>query len=155
MTGTNGKTTTSRLIAHIARRAGLHVGWSSTDGIYHDGVMVEAGDYSGTSGAGRVPALPGVELAVTETARGGILSRGIGVTHNDVSIVTNVSADHLGLQGIDTVDQLAEVKAVITHITRPQGWCVLNADDPRTLAMRTGTREGVGVLRRLQLPGDP
>lgn len=148
VTGTNGKTTTSRLIAHIARCAGLHVGWSSTDGIYSDGVLVEAGDYSGPSGAGRVLALPGVELAVTETARGGILLRGIGVTHNDVSVVTNISADHLGLQGIDTIDQLAEVKAVITHITRPQGWCVLNADDPRTLAMRTGTRAKVWVFSR-------
>jgi cyanophycin synthetase len=100
-------------------------------------VLVEAGDYSGPSGAGRVLAQPGVQLAVTETARGGILLRGIGVTHNDVSVVTNVSADHLGLQGIDTVDQLAEVKAVVTRITRPDGWAVLNADDPRVVAMRS------------------
>jgi len=148
VTGTNGKTTTSRLIAQMARCAGLHVGWSSTDGIYYDGELVESGDYSGPSGAGRVLALPGVELAVTETARGGILLRGIGVTHNDVSVVTNISADHLGLQGIDTIDQLAEVKAVVTHITRPQGWCVLNADDPRTLAMRTGTRARVWTFSR-------
>ncbi|MDQ3481345.1 MAG: Mur ligase family protein, partial [Actinomycetota bacterium] len=84
VTGTNGKTTTSRLIAHIARGQGLHVGWSSTDGIYVDGALVEAGDYSGPSGAGRVLSHQGVELAVTETARGGILLRGIGVTHNDV-----------------------------------------------------------------------
>ncbi|MEJ7705980.1 MAG: Mur ligase family protein [Nocardioidaceae bacterium] len=136
VTGTNGKTTTCRMIGHIARLAGLHVGWSSTDGIYADGQLVEAGDYSGPSGAGRVLGQPGVQLAVTETARGGILLRGIGVRHNDVSVVTNVSADHLGMQGIDTLDQLAEVKSVVPHITKPSGWAVLNGDDPRVLAMR-------------------
>ncbi len=140
VTGTNGKTTTSRMIAHIGVTHGLHVGWSSTDGIYVDGRLVEPGDYSGPSGAGRVLAHPEVQLAVTETARGGILLRGIGVLSNDVSVVTNVSADHLGLQGIDTLDQLAEVKSVVARITRRDGWAVLNADDPRVLAMRTVTR---------------
>ncbi|NYD41763.1 Mur ligase family protein [Nocardioides panaciterrulae] len=136
VTGTNGKTTTSRMIAHIGRTHGLGVGWSSTDGIYVNGELVEAGDYSGPSGAGRVLAHEAVELAVTETARGGILLKGIGLTRNDVSVVTNVSADHLGLHGIDTVDQLAEVKSVVAQITRKDGWSVLNADDPRVLAMR-------------------
>lgn len=136
VTGTNGKTTTSRMIAHIARTSGLVVGWSNTDGIYRDGVLVEAGDYSGPSGAGRALGLEGVQLAVTETARGGILLKGIGITRNDVSVVTNVTADHLGLQGIDTVDQLAEVKSVVPRITRKDGWAVLNGDDPRVLAMR-------------------
>ncbi|HZJ04524.1 MAG TPA: Mur ligase family protein [Nocardioidaceae bacterium] len=148
VTGTNGKTTTSRLIAHIARLQGLHVGWSSTDGIYVDGVLVEAGDYSGPSGAGRVLSHRGVELAVTETARGGILLRGIGLVSNDVSVVTNVSADHLGLHGIDTVDQLAEVKSVVARITKPSGWSVLNADDPRVLAMRTTIRARPWVTSR-------
>ncbi|MDX6320335.1 MAG: cyanophycin synthetase, partial [Propionibacteriaceae bacterium] len=132
VTGTNGKTTTSRMLGHIAQRSGRSVGWSSTDGVYINGELVEAGDYSGPSGAGRVLQHPGVELAVTETARGGILRRGVGVAYNDISVVTNISADHLGLGGIDTLDQLAEVKAVITKITKPSGWCVLNADDPRT-----------------------
>ena len=140
VTGTNGKTTTSRIIAHIARARGLHVGWSSTDGIFVDGELVEAGDYSGPSGAGRVLAHPEVQLAVTETARGGILLKGIGLVHNHVSVVTNVSADHLGQQGIDTLDQLAEVKGVVPRITRSDGWAVLNADDPRVLAMRTTLR---------------
>ncbi len=148
VTGTNGKTTTSRMIGHIARVAGLSVGWSSTDGVYVDGELVEAGDYSGPSGAGQVLKHPGVQLAVTETARGGILRRGVGVAYNDVSVVTNISADHLGLGGIDTLDQLAEVKAVITKITKPRGWCVLNADDPRTFAMRLGTKAQVWVFTR-------
>jgi cyanophycin synthetase len=148
VTGTNGKTTTSRMIAHVARHWGRHVGWSNTDGIYVDGVLVEAGDYSGPSGAGRVLAHPEVEIAVTETARGGILLKGIGVTRNDVSVVTNVSADHLGLQGIDTLDQLAEVKAVVPHITRRSGWAVLNADDPRVFAMRQVVRAQPWVFSR-------
>jgi cyanophycin synthetase len=148
ITGTNGKTTTARMIGHVARRAGKLVGWSSTDGIYIDGQLVEAGDFSGPSGAGRVLRHPGVQLAVTETARGGILRRGVGVAYNDVSVVTNISADHLGLGGIDTLDQLAEVKAVITKITKPDGWCVLNADDPRTFAMRLGTKARIWVFSR-------
>ena len=148
VTGTNGKTTTSRMIAHIARTWGKHVGWSNTDGIYIDGVQVEAGDYSGPSGAGRVLANTDVELAVTETARGGILLKGIGLTRNDVSVVTNVTADHLGLQGIDTLDQLAEVKAVVPHITRRSGWAVLNADDPRVFAMRSVIRAQPWVFSR-------
>jgi cyanophycin synthetase len=139
VTGTNGKTTTSRMVARMARCAGYVVGWSSTDGVYIDGELVEAGDYSGPAGAGRVLDDARVQFAVTETARGGILLRGLGLAHTDVSVVTNVSADHLGMQGVDTVDQLAEVKAVITKITRPGGSVVLNGDDPRTFAMRLGT----------------
>ena len=146
VTGTNGKTTTSRMLGFIAQRAGLSVGWSSTDGVYLNGELVEAGDYSGPSGAGQVLRQPGVQLAVTETARGGILRRGVGVAWNDVSVVTNISADHLGIGGIETLDQLAEVKAVITKITRPTGWCVLNGDDPRTFAMRLGTKARVWVF---------
>jgi cyanophycin synthetase len=148
VTGTNGKTTTSRMIAHVARTAGKVVGWSNTDGIYLDGELVEAGDYSGPSGAGRVLALPGVEFAVTETARGGILLKGVGLTRNDVSVVTNVSADHLGLHGIDTLDQLAEVKAVVPRITRRGGWAVLNGDDPRVYAMRNGLQARTWVFSR-------
>ena len=148
VTGTNGKTTTSRMIAHLARTGGKVVGWSNTDGIYIDGELVDAGDYSGPSGAGRVLAHDNVEFAVTETARGGILLKGIGLTRNDVSVVTNVSADHLGLQGIDTLDQLAEVKAVVPRITRKDGWAVLNADDPRVLAMRSVIKAQPWVFSR-------
>ncbi|HVE63653.1 MAG TPA: Mur ligase family protein [Mycobacteriales bacterium] len=140
VTGTNGKTTTTRLIAHMGRCAGLVVGWSNTDGIWIDGECVEAGDWSGYGGAGRVLADRRVRLAVLETARGGLLLRGAGAAHNDVSVVTNVSADHLGLLGIATIDELAEVKAIVPRMTKPSGWCVLNADDPRTLAMRAVSR---------------
>jgi cyanophycin synthetase len=138
VTGTNGKTTTVRLLAHIARSAGASVAYSSTDGVYHDDRLVEAGDYSGFAGAAIALSQPGVEVAVLETARGGVLLRGIGTMHNDVAVVTNISRDHLGLHGIRTLDELAEVKATITHITRPEGWVVLNADDPRVLSMRKG-----------------
>lgn len=135
VTGTNGKTTTTRLIAHLGETAGRRVAYSSTDGVYRNGRRVLDGDYSGFGGAATALAQH-PDLAVLETARGGILLRGIGVLHNDVAVVTNVSADHLHLHGISTVDQLAEVKSTITRITRPDGWAVLNADDPRVLAMR-------------------
>ncbi|MGH2675087.1 MAG: Mur ligase family protein [Actinomycetota bacterium] len=140
VTGTNGKTTTVRLLAHLIGGAGRSVAYTSTDGVYVDGRLVEEGDYSGPSGAEMALAQPGVEAAVLEVARGGILLKGMGTAHNDVAVVTNVSADHLGLHGVFTVDQLAEVKATITRITRPDGWCVLNADDPRVLAMRRVAR---------------
>jgi cyanophycin synthetase len=136
VTGTNGKTTTVRLIAHLARAAGYRVAYTTTDGVYCDDELVEAGDYSGFSGAAKALAQPGIGVAVLETARGGILLRGIGTDHNDVAVVTNVTEDHLDQYGIRTLDQLAEVKATITRITRPDGWDVLNADDPRVLAMR-------------------
>jgi cyanophycin synthetase len=140
VTGTNGKTTTTRLLGHIGMTAGLKTAWSSTDGVVVQGEMVEPGDYSGPAGARAVLSTPAVQLGILETARGGMLLKGMGVAANDVSVVTNVSADHLGLQGIDTVDQLAEVKAIVTKATRPGGWAVLNGEDPRVWAMRTGTR---------------
>jgi cyanophycin synthetase len=140
VTGTNGKTTTVRALSALGRAAGLSVAYSSTDGVYLNDQLVEEGDYSGFGGAARALAQPGVQLAVLETARGGILLRGIGTRYNDVAVVTNISADHLGLHGIQTLDQLAEVKAAVTHITRPEGWDVLNADDPRVLAMRRGAK---------------
>jgi cyanophycin synthetase len=146
VTGTNGKTTTVRLLAHLVRTSGSSVAYSSTDGVYHDGRLVEAGDYSGFGGAAMAIGRPGVDVAILETARGGILLRGIGTAHNDVAVVTNVSSDHLGLHGIRTLDQLAEVKAAITRVTRPDGWVVLNADDPRVLAMRRGATGRIALF---------
>jgi cyanophycin synthetase len=142
VTGTNGKSTTTRLVAHIAREAGMRVGMTNSDGIYVGNELIEPGDWTGFGGAARILAEPGLQLAVLETARGGILLRGIGYGANEVSVVTNVSADHLGLQGIDTLDELADVKAAVVRITRRGGWAVLNADDPRAWAMRRQTRAG-------------
>ncbi|OFS11125.1 Mur ligase family protein, partial [Kytococcus sp. HMSC28H12] len=136
ITGTNGKTTTTRILAHIAMTAGKVTAWSSTDGVLRQGEWLVKGDYSGPSGARTALQSGGVEIGILETARGGLLQKGMGVPFNDVSVVTNVSADHLGTHGIDTLDQLAEVKGIITHVTKPDGWVVLNGDDPRVWAMR-------------------
>lgn len=130
ISGTNGKTTTTRLIAHCARTAGFSTAWSSTDGVFRDGDLVTAGDYSGPGGARRVLAEPDVGFAVLETARGGLLLRGMSVRRIDVAVVTNVAADHLGSHGINTVEQLAMVKATVVRIVDPAGWTILNADEP-------------------------
>lgn len=135
VTGTNGKTTTVRLLAHLLQSSGRSVAYTTTDGVYLDGKLVEEGDYSGPSGAAQALEQPGVQAAVLEVARGGILLKGIGTPQLDVAVVTNISADHLGLLGVFTLDQLAEVKAAITRIVKPEGWSVLNADDPRVLGM--------------------
>jgi cyanophycin synthetase len=140
VTGTNGKTTTTRLISHLLATDGQVPGWSSTDGIVIAGEVVETGDWSGPGGAGRVLSDPRVTVAVTETARGGILLRGVGTAVNDVSVITNISADHLGLLGVHTLAQLAEVKSVVARITKPTGWTVLNADDPLVRDMRLVSR---------------
>lgn len=146
ITGTNGKTTTTRLLAHLAMVAGKRTAWNSTDGVYVDGELTEAGDYAGFNGTARVLATEGVEVAVLEQARGGLLRRGMGVAALDVAVVTNVSADHLGLMGVHTLDQLAEVKAIPTRAVRRSGWTVLNAQDPRVLAMRHDTPGRVCVF---------
>ncbi len=134
VTGTNGKTTTTRLLAHIFSGAGQSVGWSSSSGVYINGEQVLSGDYSGPRGAERVLTDPDVDIAITETARGGILLRGVVSQSVDVSVFTNISPDHLDLQGVRSVEGLAWAKAVITRITRPEGYAVLNADDPIVMA---------------------
>ncbi|MCU0300584.1 MAG: Mur ligase family protein [Candidatus Nanopelagicales bacterium] len=130
VTGTNGKTTTTRLLGRMAGEAGLLAAWSSTDGVFVAGRCVEPGDWSGPGGARRVLATQGLDFAVLETARGGLMLRGMGVAAVDVAVFTNVSPDHLGLQGIDTVEQLAWAKSTVVRVVRPGGWAVLNADDP-------------------------
>jgi cyanophycin synthetase len=139
VTGTNGKTTTSRLVAHIFRHTGKTVGFTSTDGVYLNNRMVMEGDMTGPFSANIILSNPTVEVAVLETARGGILRAGLGFDECDVGIVLNVSADHLGLGGIHTVEQLAEVKGVIPAVTKRQGHAILNADDPLVYAMRERT----------------
>ena len=136
ITGTNGKTTTSRLISFILRHAGNVVGLTSSAGVYIDTEQVLAGDYSGPSGAHRVLEDDRVDVAVLETARGGMLLRGLGYEESDVSVVTNVSADHLGLHGVLTLEGLAEVKSLVPRMTRADGFAVLNGDDPLVLKMR-------------------
>ncbi|HEU0164986.1 MAG TPA: Mur ligase family protein [Thermomicrobiales bacterium] len=136
ITGTNGKTTTTRLVSAVLMNAGHRVGWTSTAGVFVQGEERVKGDFTGPGGAAHVLKEPDLEFAVLETARGGILLRGIGYESNDVSVVTNISPDHLGLHGVQTVEGLAEVKAVVARVTRPEGFVVLNADDPLVLAMR-------------------
>ena len=135
VTGTNGKTTTTRMIAQIMRAAGRTVGLTTTDGIEIDGTLIATGDMAGPASARLVLHHPRIDCAVLETARGGILRSGLGFDRCDVAVVTNVASDHLGLGGIDTLDDLAKVKAVLPGAVSQDGVAVLNADDPRTAAM--------------------
>jgi cyanophycin synthetase len=129
ITGTNGKTTTTRLIAHILREAGQRVGATTSDGIVVGAELVEPGDWTGPGGAQAILKRDDLDVAILETARGGILLRGMGYESNDASVITNVSSDHMDMQGIHTLPELAEVKSVVARITKPGGWAVLNADD--------------------------
>jgi len=133
VTGTNGKTTTARMLAHIYKLSGKHVGLASTEGVYIDGQLSVAGDMTGPTAARMVLRDPSVEVAVVETARGGLLRSGLGYQRSDVSACLNVRADHLGLRGIDTVEQLAEVKRIVIEAAKDTA--VLNADDPLCLKM--------------------
>ena len=135
VTGSNGKTTTTRLVAHLFRHTGRTVGFTTTDGVYLQNRLVASGDMTGPFAAGVVLSNPIVEVAVLETARGGILRSGLGFEECDVGIVLNVSGDHLGLHGVNTLEELAEVKAVIPAVVKRRGHAVLNADDPLVRAM--------------------
>ena len=135
ITGTNGKTTTTRLTAHIYRQTGKVVGFTATDGIYIQEYLVEKGDNTGPYSAGAILRDPTVEVAVLETARGGILRSGLAFESCDIGVVLNVAADHLGLGGIDTIEQMARVKGVVAETVRPGGYAVLNADDPLVAEM--------------------
>jgi cyanophycin synthetase len=136
VTGTNGKTTTARMIAHIFRGMGRKVGMTSTDGVVIDDRLVIRADASGPRSARMVLQNPRVDFAVFEVARGGILREGLGDQRNDVAVVLNVAPDHLGLRGIDSVEQLARVKQVIVEAVPKSGDAVLNADDQLVVEMR-------------------
>jgi cyanophycin synthetase len=136
ITGTNGKTTTTRLTAHLFRQTGKTVGFTTTDGVYLQDRLVMEGDMTGPFSANIILSNPTVEVAVLETARGGIIRAGLGFDECDVGVVLNVTADHLGLRGINTVEQLAEVKSVVPAVVKREGHAVLNADDPLVYAMR-------------------
>ncbi len=133
ITGTNGKTTTSRMLAHIFKLHGYNVGLTSTDGVYIDGRLSVAGDMTGPVSARMILRDPAVDAAVMETARGGMLRGGLGFSSCNVAACLNVSADHLGLKGIDTLEQLAEIKRIPIEIAEDA--IVLNADDPHCLQM--------------------
>lgn len=136
VTGTNGKTTVTRLLAHIGRAAGRHVSWCNTDGIFLDDMTLEEGDWSGPGGARGAVTAAGAQLAILEVARGGLLRRGMGVTQVDVAVVTNVSADHLGEYHVTNLDQMADVKTSILAAVRPDGRAVVNVEDKRVFARR-------------------
>jgi cyanophycin synthetase len=136
VTGTNGKTTTARMISHVFKGMGRKVGMTSTDGIVIDERLVIRQDASGPKSARMVLQNPRVDFAVFEVARGGILREGLGYERNDVAVVLNVQPDHLGLRGIDTLEQLADVKAVLVEAVPRTGYAVLNADDPLVRKMR-------------------
>lgn len=152
VTGTNGKTTTSRMIAHIMKGVGRKVGMTSTDGIVIDERLVYKADASGPRSAQMVMQNPRVDFAVMEVARGGILREGLGFDRNNVAVVTNVAPDHLGLRGIDTLEQLANVKSVIVEAVPRDGFAVLNADDPLVRRMRRRCSGSV-IWFTLQPPG--
>jgi cyanophycin synthetase len=133
ITGTNGKTTTSRMLAHIAKMAGFTPGLTTTDGVYIDGQRTVQGDMTGPVSAQMVLADPQIDIAVLETARGGLLRAGMGVREVNVGAVLNIQSDHLGLKGIDTLEQLAEIKRVVIEVATD--CAVLNADDPLVLKM--------------------
>jgi cyanophycin synthetase len=143
VTGTNGKTTTARLIAHLFRNHGQRVGFTATDGVYIQNRLVMEGDMTGPFAANIILSNPTIDVAVLETARGGILRAGLGFDECDVGVVLNVSADHLGLRGINTVEQLADVKSVVPAVVRRDGHAVLNADDPLVYRMREKTTADV------------
>ena len=135
ITGTNGKTTTTRLIAHLVAGQGYKVGFTTTDGIYIQGVQLQKGDCTGGQSAEFVLRDPTINYAVLETARGGMLRSGLGFHTCDIAVVTNVAADHLGLRDIHTVEEMAAVKGVLPRTVRKNGWAVLNADDDLVYAM--------------------
>ena len=133
VTGTNGKTTTTRLLAHIVKNNGFKVGFTTSDGIYVQNHMMEKGDTTGPVSAEYILKDPTVEFAVLETARGGILRSGLGFSRCDIAIITNIQEDHLGLSDIHTLEDLARVKSTVVKSVKKDGWAILNAEDEQCL----------------------
>jgi len=146
VSGTNGKTTTTRMMAHICKQIGYKVGFTTTDGVYIQNEMMVKGDCTGPVSAEFVLKDPSVDFAVLECARGGILRAGLGFHNCDIAIVTNIAADHLGLQGIDTIEQLARVKSVVPRSVLPEGFTILNADDNLVYNMRNDVSCNVALF---------
>ncbi|HEX4661341.1 MAG TPA: cyanophycin synthetase [Streptosporangiaceae bacterium] len=156
VTGTNGKTTTVRMIGHVLRQAGLRVGMSTTDGVYSGGRLVYDADASGPRSAEMVLDDTSVEAAVLETARGGIIRRGLGYDKANVAVITNIADDHLGMDGVDDLEELISVKALIAEEIHDGATVVLNADDPAAAAIaeRPRVRRHAPVIRYFSLNAD-
>ena len=146
ITGTNGKTTTTRLLAHMAKMSGCRVGYTTSDGVYIQNHLIKKGDCTGPQSAQFVLRDPTINIAILECARGGLLRSGLGFSKSDIGIVTNVSEDHLGLKGIHTIEQLARAKSVIVESVMPTGWSILNADDDQVYQMRKNVVSNVALF---------
>jgi cyanophycin synthetase len=146
VTGTNGKTTTTRLIAHIAKSAGKKVGYTTSDGVYIQNQLMMKGDCTGPLSSAFVLKDPTVDFAVLECARGGILKAGLAFQNCDVGIVTNVASDHIGLGGINTVEQMAQVKAVVPETVFPHGYAILNAEDDLVYGMKKNLKCNIALF---------
>lgn len=146
VTGTNGKTTTTRLIAHIAKTAGKKTGYTTSDGVYIQNQLMMKGDCTGPISSQFVLKDPTVDFAVLECARGGILKAGLAFQHCEVAVVTNVAADHIGLGGINSVEQMAKVKAVVPETVFPHGYAVLNADDDLVYKMKKDLKCNIALF---------
>ncbi len=146
ITGTNGKTTTTRLLAHIFRQTQATVGYTTTDGVYVGDYLVQKGDNTGPQSAQLILNDPTIDVAVLECARGGILRSGLGFGSCDVGIVLNVAADHLGLGDINTLEDMAHVKSVVVEAAKPDGYAILNADDPLVVRMANYVRAQIAYF---------
>ena len=146
ITGTNGKTTTTRITAHIARSAGYKVGYTTSDGVYIQNQMMMKGDCTGPVSSTFVLRDPTVDFAVLECARGGILKSGLAFQNCDIAIITNVSTDHIGLGGIDSLEQMAKVKAVVAETVFPHGYAILNADDDLVYRIKDDLKCNIGLF---------
>jgi len=146
VTGTNGKTTTTRLIAHIVKNNGFRVGFTTSDGVYIQNSMLLKGDTTGPISAEFVLKDPTVEFAVLETARGGILRSGLGFGHCDIAVITNIQEDHLGISDIHTLDDLARVKAVVINSVKNDGWVIINADNKHCVKLAKDVRCNVAYF---------
>lgn len=146
VTGTNGKTTTTRLTAHIAKAAGYKVGFTTSDGVYIQNQLMMKGDCTGPVSAKFVLKDPTVDFAVLESARGGILKAGLAFQQCDIAIVTNISEDHIGLGGITTIEQMARVKSIVPETVKKDGFAILNADDHLVYAMKNNLQCNVAFF---------
>ncbi len=146
LTGTNGKTTTTRLLAHIVKNNGKRVGFTTSDGIYIQNTLLEKGDTTGPMSAEFILKDPTVEFAVLETARGGILRSGLGFGTCDIGVLTNIKEDHLGLNDIHNLKDLTRVKRVVLDSVKKDGWCILNADDEYSMRIKDDLRSKVALF---------